>query len=79
MNISFDFFTGPTLFNCYLNDPKRTIEIFFTIENQVYMKTGDLARYNARGEVVHVGRMDFQIKIRDQLLETSKIESTIIT
>ena len=42
------------------------------------MKTGDLARYNVRGELVHVGRADFQIKIRGQRIETAEIENTIM-
>lgn len=42
------------------------------------MKTGDLARYNVRDELVHVGRVDFQIKIHGQRVETTEIENTII-
>ncbi len=49
-----------------------------TINDQVYLKTGDLARYNARGELVHAGRLDFQIKIRGQRVETIEIEDTIM-
>ena len=52
--------------------------MFVTIKNQVYIKTGDLARYNTRGELVYVGRTDFQIKINGQRVETSEIENTII-
>ncbi len=37
-----------------------------------------MARYNARGELVPAGRLDFQIKIRGQRVETSEIESTIM-
>jgi hypothetical protein len=44
----------------------------------VYLKTGDLAQYNEQGELVHVGRVDFQIKIRGQRVETVEIESTIM-
>jgi len=52
--------------------------MFVTINNQVYLKTGDLPRYNGRGELVHVDRVDFQIKIRGQRLKTNKIENTIM-
>ena len=45
----------------------------------MYLKTGDLARYNTRGELVHAGRVDFQIKIRGQRVETVEIENTILT
>ncbi|CAF1215394.1 unnamed protein product, partial [Adineta steineri] len=69
---------GPNLFNSYLNDPEHTTSKFTTISNQVYMKTGDLARYNTREELVYAGRADFQIKIRGQRVETGEIENTII-
>jgi hypothetical protein len=52
--------------------------MFVNINNQVYLKTGDLARFNQRGELVHVGRVDFQIKVRGQRVETAEIENTII-
>ncbi len=48
------------------------------INNEIYLKTGDLARYNVRGELVHAGRVDFQIKIRGQRVETTEIEETIM-
>ena len=42
------------------------------------MKTGDLGRYNERGELIHAGRVDFQVKIRGQRVETTEIENTIV-
>ncbi|CAF4306527.1 unnamed protein product, partial [Adineta steineri] len=69
---------GPTLFNCYLNDPQRTNDTLVTIDNRTYLKTGDLARYNERGELVHAGRADFQIKIHGQRVETTETEDTIM-
>jgi hypothetical protein len=60
-----------------LDNPERTADMFTTIDNQVYIRTGDLARYNAQGQLVHVGRADFQIKIRGQQVETVDIENTI--
>jgi hypothetical protein len=72
------FFTGTVLFNCYLNDPENTANMFVTINKQLYFKTGDLARYNTRGELVYSGRIDFQIKVHGQRVETGEIENTII-
>ena len=43
------------------------------IDNQAYLRTGDLAHYNARGELVHAGRIDFQIKIGGQRVDTAEI------
>ncbi|CAF4054833.1 unnamed protein product [Adineta steineri] len=68
---------GSTLFNGYLNDPEHTASRFTTINNQVYFKTGDLARYNAQGKLFYTGRADFQIKIRGQRVETTEIENAI--
>lgn len=76
--MAINLLTGSTLFNCYLDDPERTATTFVNIDNKVYVKTGDLAHYNARGELVHVGRVDFQIKINGQRMETIEIENTII-
>lgn len=52
--------------------------MFVNIDNRIYMKTGDLARYNARNELAHIGRIDFQIKVRGQRVETIEIENTIM-
>ena len=51
--------------------------MFFTIGNQVYLKTGDLARYGTRGELIHAERLKFQIKVRGQRVESNEIENTI--
>ena len=73
------FHAGLSTFSCYLSKPELTSQVFVTIDNQVYLKTGDLARYNTRGELVSVGRIDFQVKIRGQRVETTEIESTIMS
>ncbi|OUM58101.1 hypothetical protein PIROE2DRAFT_16713 [Piromyces sp. E2] len=44
--------------------------------NKMY-RTGDVGNWNEEGEVVCVGRIDFQVKIRGQRIELSEIESTI--
>ncbi|CAF1505285.1 unnamed protein product, partial [Rotaria sordida] len=70
---------GSTLFNCYLDEPERTTNRFVTIQNQVYLKTGDLARYNTKGELIYVGRIDFQMKVHGQRVEPAEIENTIVS
>ncbi len=50
-----------------------------TIDNEQFFKTGDLGRYNAREELLHLGRIDFQIEINGQRVEAAEIETTILT
>lgn len=63
----------------YLNRPELTAESF--IDNpfgkgKLY-KTGDLAYWREDGNIVYVGRNDFQVKIRGQRIELGEIESAI--
>jgi hypothetical protein len=41
-------------------------------------KTGDLATYTARGDIVYMGRMDQQVKLRGQRIELGEIESAAL-
>ena len=63
----------------YLNRPELTAEKF--IENpfgkgKLY-KTGDLAYWREDGNIVYVGRNDFQVKIRGLRIELGEIENAI--
>ena len=63
----------------YLNRPKLTAEKF--IDNpfgpgKLY-KTGDLAYWREDGNIVYVGRTDFQVKIRGLRIELGEIENAI--
>ena len=63
----------------YLNRPELTAEKF--IENpfgkgKLY-KTGDLAYFREDGNIVYVGRNDFQVKIRGLRIELGEIENAI--
>ena len=66
----------------YYGNPERTDEAF--IQNPLNDKyreliycTGDLGKYNDRGELVYVCRKDFQIKHRGQRIELGEIEASV--
>lgn len=78
---------GPIVGQGYVNDPKKTAVSF--IENPSWLltggggyagrqgrlyKTGDLARYDASGTLVFIGRKDTQVKVRGQRVELEEIE-----
>lgn len=64
----------------YYGDPEKTDAAF--IQNplnpwypeKIY-KTGDLVRYNERGELLYLGRRDFQIKHMGSRIELGEVEA----
>ncbi len=63
----------------YFNKPKLTAEKFIPNPfgpGKLY-KTGDLAYWREDGNIVYVGRNDFQVKIRGLRVELGEIENTI--
>lgn len=66
----------------YYNDPERTAEVFIqnplnSAYKEIIYCTGDLGRYNERGEMVYVCRKDFQIKHRGRRIELGEIETAV--
>ena len=64
----------------YYNDPQRTAQAFVqnpqnTAYPELIYKTGDIARYNERGELVFVSRRDYQIKHMGHRIELGEIEA----
>ena len=66
----------------YYNNPERTAEAF--VQNplnphypEIIYKTGDLARYNSRGELVFISRKDDQIKHMGHRIELGEIEARV--
>lgn len=66
----------------YLNQPELTEESFvpdpLQAGRRVY-RTGDLGRWNHRGQLEFIGRRDSQVKLRGQRLELEEIEATLTT
>ena len=63
----------------YLNKPELTAEKFIDNpfgEGKLY-KTGDLAHWRNDGNIVFVGRNDFQVKINGQRVELGEIEASL--
>lgn len=66
----------------YYNDPERTAQSF--VQNplnraypELIYKTGDIGRYNERGELVFVSRRDYQIKHMGHRIELGEIEVSV--
>lgn len=66
----------------YYNNPEKTNQVFVqnplhnNYEDKIY-RTGDLVRYNEAGELVFVGRKDFQIKHMGNRIELEEIEVAV--
>lgn len=66
----------------YLNRPKLTAEKYIpdpfspTPGCRLY-RTGDLARYASSGEIIFLGRADFQVKVRGYRIELGEVESVL--
>ena len=69
----------------YYNRPQLTAERFLPnpffgtgpFDNPVMYRTGDLAFYTPEGEIVFVGRNDFQVKISGRRIELGDIEAAV--
>ena len=46
-------------------------------ENEIIYNTNDLAYWTKSGEIIHIGRNDFQVKLNGYRVELSEIEGTI--
>ena len=69
---------GIRLSKGYLNRPDLTAEKFVAdpfCDGGIMYRTGDLGRYNARGELVHHGRTDDQVKINGVRTELAEVEA----
>jgi non-ribosomal peptide synthetase component F len=71
---------GTSLSHGYWNNPEKTKEVFCQnplnphYPERIY-RTGDLAHYNERGEIMFDGRKDFQIKHMGNRIELGEIET----
>lgn len=70
---------GSGISSGYLFNEKATSQKFLPnpFGNGLLYKTGDLGKYNENGEIVYIGRTDFQVKIHGLRIELSEIEKKI--
>ena len=67
----------------YLNQPEKTKAAFivnpypFSEAGHRAYRTGDLTYFNHEGEIIYLGRMDDQIKVRGQRIELGEIQEGI--
>ena len=70
---------GDGVSNGYLNRDDLTSAVFVKspFDNSIIYNTNDLAYAQYNGELVHLGRSDFQVKINGYRVEIGEIESVI--
>ncbi len=62
----------------YWNNPEKNKEAFFYTayngKNERFYKTGDLCKIDDEGDILYLGRSDFQVKVQGFRVELSEIE-----
>ncbi|KAH8590107.1 hypothetical protein B0O99DRAFT_599369 [Bisporella sp. PMI_857] len=83
------FIEGPIVASGYLNDPKKTRQLFTeglpwlpdgwdaAGRKLIAYNTGDAARYNPDGSIELFGRRDTQIKIRGMRIDLGEVEKAV--
>lgn len=73
---------GSFLANGYYNNIEKTQQVF--VQNplnkkypEICYKTGDIVKYNEKGELIYLSRKDFQIKHMGYRIELGEIENTV--
>ncbi|WP_050526981.1 non-ribosomal peptide synthetase [Pseudorhodobacter aquimaris] len=61
----------------YLDRPELTAQKFITRDGQRLYRTGDRAKITAEGEIIYLGRIDFQLKLRGFRIEAGEIETLL--
>lgn len=69
------YIRGVCLSQCYLNNKQLTRDKFVTISDSVFYRTGDIVKKNENEDVICLGRVDNQIKIRGYRVEPEEVES----
>lgn len=70
---------GDGVGNGYVNNDIENQKHFIKINNELFYKTGDLAKWNADGTITFIGRNDHQVKISGYRIELNEINSVIMS
>lgn len=65
---------GNQVFSGYLNDDKRNKKCFVNKYGKKWYRSGDLGYIDETGDIMFVGRKDFQVKIQGYRVELGEIE-----
>ncbi|CAF3894979.1 unnamed protein product, partial [Rotaria sp. Silwood1] len=79
-NIGEIFLGGIGIFSGYHNQPEESARVLVRLSDidGIFYRTGDLGKINCDGELLFVGRTDFQVKLRGQRIELGEIEAVIM-
>ena len=72
---------GPGMARCYHNREDKTAESFVPCPfrpGETMYRTGDLGSWNPEGIVLHLGRIDRQVKMRGFRIELGEIENAML-
>lgn len=72
------FIGGPGLAIGYLGSPQLTAERFIDSDYGRIYRTGDYAAWRDDGQLMFLGRIDGQVKIRGHRIETGEIEAALL-
>ncbi|GGG07044.1 hypothetical protein GCM10010912_59630 [Paenibacillus albidus] len=77
------YILGQCLARGYLNNPEKTRERFSEYKDDLHTKkvyrTGDLVKLSEKGQLLFVGRVDNQVKIRGHRIELEEVEQIMIS
>lgn len=61
----------------YLNNPEKTDQAFFEYEGKRAYRTGDLGRFDSNGQLMYMGRLDFQVKLHGYRIELEDVDQCL--